>query len=343
VSIPVRNIYYLLLYSWGHIQPGVMQAVGRDESPDLPNLLAKILLDGVQQILRRGLDRGYVTETEDTRSPRGKILLNEIVKRQTLLRGAAVCEFDELTSDILHNRILKRTLLKLAASSDVKRHLRRDLAGSAKRMPQVKTVPLNAGIFHRVQLSRNTAQYAFLMRVCELIFHTQIPDEKGTGGRFHDLFDDETRMAHIFEDFLRNFYRMELDGFTSGAEIMPWAAKSSSDEDMALLPVMKTDITLRGRNRTIIADAKYYKEALAGGRYSSKLRSAHLYQLSTYLAHEALRAPETVLSGMLIYPAVGQRMRHQYDLLGHSVMIASVDLSAEWPEIHDELLGLVST
>ncbi|MDG1418668.1 MAG: hypothetical protein P8P99_12770 [Maricaulis sp.] len=341
MSIPIRNIYYLLLYSWGHIQPGVLQAVGKDESPDLPNLLAKILLDGVHQILRRGLDRGYVTEIEDTRSPRGKILLNEIVKRQTLLRGVAVCEFDELTPDILHNRILKKTLIKLAGSADVKRSLQRDLAATAKRMPLVNPAQLTAGVFHRVQLSRNTAQYAFLMRVCELIFHTQMPDDKGNSGRFHNLLDDEARMARIFEDFLRNFYRMELDGFTSGAEIMPWAASSQSDGDMALLPVMKTDITLRGEKRTIIADAKYYKEALAGGRYGSKLRSAHLYQLSTYLAHEALRDPGADLSGMLIYPAIGRQLRHEYDLLGRSVMIASVDLSAEWSEIHDELLGLV--
>jgi 5-methylcytosine-specific restriction enzyme subunit McrC len=37
---------------------------------------------------------------------------------------------------------------------------------------------------------------------------------------------------------------------------------------------MKTDITLRSGNRTIVADAKYYEEVLAGGRYDLKVLSS---------------------------------------------------------------------
>lgn len=38
--------------------------------------------------------------------------------------------------------------------------------------------------------------------------------------------------------------------------------------------------------KAIVADTKYYREGvLAGGRYSSKVRSGHLYQLSTYPNH----------------------------------------------------------
>ncbi len=104
---------------------------------------------------------------------------------------------------------------------------------------------------------------------------------------------------------------------------------------------MKTDITLRSADRTIVADAKYYKEILAGGQYSSKVRSAHLYQLSTYLAHVSRNEPEQRLSGLLIYPTSGQSLRLSYRLLGTPVTVATVDLSAEWPAIHDELIALV--
>lgn len=148
-------------------------------------------------------------------------------------------------------------------------------------------------------------------------------------------------MSALFEDFLRNFYRSELLSYSAASEIMPWLADAEDEADLAYLPIMKTDITLRSRARTVVADAKYYKEILAGGRYDPKVRSAHLYQLSTYLAHVREKEPRQDLAGLLIYPTGGQSLRLHYRLLGTPVTVATVDLSAEWPEIHAELIGLI--
>lgn len=341
MTIPVRNIYYLLLYAWGHFKSGSARDVGADESPDLPNLLGKVLNDGALRLLRRGLDRGYVGITEETRSPRGKLRLDAMTKQQTMLRGFAVCDLDELTPDVLHNQVLKASLLSLAACADVEKDLRHHLRTSARRMAGVSPIRLTAGVFHRVQLSRNTAQYGFLMRVCELVFHALLPDEKGSGSKFQSILEDETRMSALFEEFLRNFYRSELPGYTAGSEIMSWLAVAEDEADLAYLPIMKTDVTLRSGIRTLVADAKYYKEVLAGGRYDPKVRSAHLYQLSTYLSHVSEKEPGQVLSGLLIYPTSGQSLRLNYRLLGTPVTVATVDLSAEWPEIHAQLIELV--
>jgi len=180
------------------------------------------------------------------------------------------------------------------------------------------------------------------MRICELVYHSLLPDEQGSSSKFQNILEDEVRMSALFEDFLRNFYKSELPGFTAASEIMPWLADAESEADLAYLPIMKTDITLRSGERTIVADAKYYREALAGGRYSSKVRSAHLYQLSTYLSHTRAREPRQEVSGLLIYPAVGQNLRLRYQLMGTPVLVATVDLSAEWPEIHEELVELIS-
>src|SRR5690606_41608280 len=52
------------------------------------------------RLLRRGLDRGYRQTTELTRAPRGRLLIDPMIKQQTMMRGLAVCEVDELTPDI---------------------------------------------------------------------------------------------------------------------------------------------------------------------------------------------------------------------------------------------------
>jgi 5-methylcytosine-specific restriction enzyme subunit McrC len=264
-----------------------------------------------------------------------------MAKQQTMLRGFAVCDVDELTSDVLHNRILRSTLLSLSNCHDVAADLRHELRISAKLMTNVTPIHMTAMLFARTHLSRNTSQYLFLMRVCELVFHALLPDETGSGSKFQSLLDDEIRMSSLFEDFLRNFYRSELMGYSANAEIMPWMAETQDDMARALLPVMKTDITLRSSQRTIIADAKYYKEVFAKGQYATRLRSGHLYQLMTYLSHVKVRKPATSLSGILIYPTNGTDLLLRYSLLGIPVIVATVDLNSPWQDIHRRLIDIV--
>jgi 5-methylcytosine-specific restriction enzyme subunit McrC len=71
------------------------------------------------------------------------------------------------------------------------------------------------------------------------------------------------------------------------------------------------------------------------------IQSDHLYQLSAYLAHVRENEPTQDVSGLLIYPANGRSLKLKYNLVGVPVMVATVDLSAEWKSIHAELIELI--
>ena len=73
MTIPIRNLYYLFCYAWERFPEGGATDVGIDACPDLQNLFARILVNGINQLMRRGLDRGYIEIEEETRSPRGRI------------------------------------------------------------------------------------------------------------------------------------------------------------------------------------------------------------------------------------------------------------------------------
>src|ERR1700733_6314012 len=105
--IPIRNLYYLFLYAWDRFSEGSRADVGAEASPDLPNLLARVLASGVRRQLRRGLDRGYVQRVDELALPRGKFLLQDTVRKSSLASGRVVCQFDELNADTLPNRILR--------------------------------------------------------------------------------------------------------------------------------------------------------------------------------------------------------------------------------------------
>ena len=43
---------------------------------------------------------------------------------------------------------------------------------------------------------------------------------------------------------------------------------------------------------------------------------------------------------MLLYPQNGEPVELSYDLLGRQVTVASVNLAAEWPNVHQRLIEL---
>lgn len=341
MTIPIRNLYYLFTYAWARFPPGDEVPTGVDECPDLQNLLAKLLIDGTHRLIRRGLDRGYISLEEDTRAPRGKLLLDEIMKRQTLRNGQLACTYDELLPDVLHNRILKSTLKVLAGADRLDPKFRHELLLLHRRLGDVSDLRLDAASFKRVQLSRNIRQYGLLLQICELVFHSLLPDQQGESSRFADILDDEVRMSAVFEDFLRNFYTYEQQAFSVGREVFPWDAQPLTAGALGYMPAMQTDITLRSANRVIVADAKYYKETLTRFHGGSKIHSSNLYQLYAYLKHTSARHPAISTDGALIYPTVNRDLLIDFQLPEHHIRVATVDLSRPWREIHHHLLEVL--
>ena len=67
-------------------------------------------------------------------------------------------------------------------------------------------------------------------------------------------------MSAVFEDFLRNFFQLHHTEYRVRAESPEWYVSDATEDDLALLPRMVTDITLRHPDHTIIIDAKFYKK-----------------------------------------------------------------------------------
>src|SRR5688572_26795553 len=107
VAIPVENVYYLLCHAWDHLEALETVPRGVEKIDPSANLLAHVLSRGVARLLKQGLDHGYVTEKVELAGLRGKLCLDDTVKRLLLVRGRTTCEVDELTTDVPHNRILK--------------------------------------------------------------------------------------------------------------------------------------------------------------------------------------------------------------------------------------------
>lgn len=279
-QLPIRNLYYMLAYAWRQTPPTKLNIVGAEDAPDALNLFAKLLASGMRELIRRGVDRGYVAATDLLRSPRGKMLVEASLKRQTVRRGAVVCEFDELTANVLHNQLIKSVATTLARTAGLERELKADLVRQCGSLHDVDEIEVNAVQFHRLNLSRNQSRYRPLLRLCELIHRQLLPVKGGGEYRFRDILEDELVMSQLFEDFLLSFYQLEQQRYTVAAENRQWLGHALDPRDWALMPGMRTDLTFRNANQTLIFDAKYYKDPLVTYMGRRQIRAGHLYQLA---------------------------------------------------------------
>ena len=347
MKIPILNIYYLLCYAWDHLEEKGVVDVDIEGSKDLKELFARVLVSGTRYLIKRGLDRQYVAETEIYRGVKGKINFCKTLKRQLLLNAKLCCEYSELKYNVLHNQIIKTTIHQLIISGDLPKDLNDDLVSIFRALNEIDEIPLRPTVFSQVNIHRNNSFYRFLMNICEMIYHVYFVTEKTAAEQFADFLRDRSAMARLFEVFVKNFYKKELlnqkgDFLVKGAETINWDAVPASQSAGDSLPVMRTDISIRTPERYYIIDTKYYEKALQT-YHKSTVRSAHLYQIFAYLKNiESRGYGYESCNGILLYPTVEYDLDLEYEIQGHRVSVKTVNLAKEWPQIHDRLIEIIN-
>jgi 5-methylcytosine-specific restriction enzyme subunit McrC len=260
-AVPIQNLYYLFCYAWGHFREGKGLAVDATIGPNTFDLLATVLINGVRRLLRRGIDRGYVAFEEDLRNIRGRISFGTSLKQALFINGRASCFFDDLNHDILQNQIIKATINSLKKAEGIDPSIRNRLQEIDRYLRDVTLIRLQKNDFGRIQLHRNNSFYDLLLKICELIFDCSLPSESTGRTKFKDISRDEIRLSSVFEEFVRKFYHLEQKNYRVHRANIDWSVSEASEQDIAYLPVMKTDICLESSRHTIIMDTKFYRNS----------------------------------------------------------------------------------
>ncbi|QGQ94158.1 5-methylcytosine-specific restriction endonuclease system specificity protein McrC [Paenibacillus psychroresistens] len=338
--IPIRNLYYMLCYAWDRLDESEQQNADQEDAKDIYDLFTRLLIDRVSSMLKKGLYREYHPIEEESSTLRGKLQFAPSVRALTHLRSKMVISYDELSTNLIHNRIVKSTLHLLLKVKELNVSHKERIAGLYNHFQEVSLIKLNDSVFQQAKVHRNNRHYGFVLQICRLIYHGLLVNEEDGTCRFSDFERDHKKMAELFEQFTRNFYKKELKDYWVHSEKIDW------DEDTntpgSYLPIMRTDISIDKDHVKWIIDTKFYGTTLSTGRFGNKtIRSNNLYQIYSYLRNIEKRNPSKVLKGALLYPKVDQSLSLTYQLSGHEVKIYTVDLSASWPSIHQRLLELV--
>jgi len=339
--IPVANLYYLLCYAWNRLPEDTPVDVKGLNGVDTVNLLAQLLVTLTRQALRRGLNRDYLSRTEDLVGVRGRLLIAESKRRLLFEHGRAACLFDELSHDNLPNQILKQSLETLHGAETITRENKIDIGLVLRELRGIEPIDLHPSMFRRVRLHRSNAHYGMILSVCELAFDCLLPERGECGHRFKSFVEDHDLMAAIYEEFVKNFYAAHspaLGYARVGAPVIDWVAVPTDAASVDALPRMETDVVLSGPRRQIIIDCKFYHHALVQRFDKKKLSPGHLYQILAYVQNQSAVPGWGAVEGLLLYPTTDGDFVFDYTIQGRRIRAATVDLSQPWTAIRDRLL-----
>ncbi|MEU1176886.1 restriction endonuclease [Streptomyces sp. NPDC005820] len=295
-KVPIARLFFLLGYSLdpkGGWRDGDVPVAGHH---DLLPALAHVLERQVDRALRQGLLQGYRTTEETSFVVRGRIREADQTRRRFGATLPVEVAYDEFTTDIAENRILRTAVERLLRLPGVPREVRRRLLHQRARLADVTVIVrgrplppwhptrLNARYHHALHLARTVLEDASV--------------EHAPGGLRIDgfLFD----MNKLFEDFVTVAVRETCRASGLSARLQD---PHHLDEASAIR--MKPDLVLYGPDGLpcAVADAKYKAQK------RNAFPDADLYQMLAYCT--ALGLPE----GHLVYakgnaPHAAHRVRH---------------------------------
>lgn len=327
----------MLCYAWNRAEEVENLALKGIKGDNLYDLLSLVLCNSVSKIIKRGIYKEYISRNEETYSLKGKINFGESLKKNSFRNGRAYCEFDEFSDDIIHNQIIKATLYNILKCRDVAKNIKDKVMKLYHYFEHISTIKLNKTSFNQAKIHRNNRHYKFSMDICKLIYNDMIVDEVSGNVSFN--YKEEEKLAYLFEEFVRNFYKIHLSNSHVCRENIKWDA---SGDAMDFLPIMQTDITIKRDDEIIIMDTKYYTKTLVSNMGQDKYHSTNMYQMFSYLKNAEVKGELYKQSrGILLYPQVNKSLDNIYEIQGHTLKICTVNLNDDWTSIHNRLLEIV--
>lgn len=304
-KLPAMPLARLLSYAYGLRDLAVIEETNAPTTRyGLHDLLIALLAAEVEELLHRGLTRRYVPLSEKLESPRGRLLIDQVIRQGGVQEARLPCRHFERRADWHLNRVL-RTGLEAAARLAEDRDLRRHTHQLSARFGDVEHLArLGIGDIDRAEreLTRLTAANRPALTIIRLLQDTlglAFESAQQSSRMPGFLFD----MNIFFQRLLSRFLRDNLTG-TRIADEVPirnlFAYASDANPRRRSAPAPRPDYALfRGNTLHAFLDAKY-RDIWERG-----LPAEWLYQLSLY----ALASPSQV--SVLLYASMAADARDE--------------------------------
>lgn len=341
-GIPIKNVYYMLTYAFKELKRNNYEQIAGEDFKDIHDLFAEILSLGIVYLLKQGLHRQYIIREEELQTLRGKLSMQQTIKKRMIKDTHLVCEFDTFSENNVFNQILKSCVLLLLRYSDVSAERKVKLRKLMIYFESVDEIPSSSIRWNMLRYDRNTRTYQMLHSLCFFLLQSRLLTTE-SGNVKMERFSD-AHMNLLFQRFVMEYYKKKHPEYKAQAKQIKWDLCENESVSTSMLPIMQTDITLTLEDRTLIIDTKYYGQTTQENMGKMSIHSPNLYQIHTYVTNED-RLHTGLVDGMLLYARTTSDVQPDTQFKNHDgniFMIKTLDLSQDFQTIENQLENILN-
>lgn len=223
----IENAWSMLKYLYFELRQ--FKEVDLEGIETLDNLYALVLCHWCTALAKEGLYKEYViVENDELTSPKGQINIQETISRQTLQRGVIVCTYDELSDDVLMNRILKGSLQYFLYDPEISDSVKAKIQKTLMAYNGIGTVDIKYVKWKELKYDNGNLRYRHLLETCQnCLIERQM--EKSYG------LDDDRRLYLLFKKqmikYIQEKYGRKSEDDEKGDLVIPFDQPFTMDEE----------------------------------------------------------------------------------------------------------------
>ena len=236
----------------------------------LLEIFISMFLCELETLVKKGVKSDYVTLEENLKFLKGKLNINEQIKRNSVHKERFYVGYSEFLSDIKINQIIKTTLKFLYKKSNSSKNQQK-IRELLFIFDEVSMCNDYKNFFTNYTINRQVKHYEQTLLWCKIfLLGDTFTPHKGDDLAFALLFD----MNALFESYVGNFIKKKLPG-----TILQHQKKYLIEKPRKFR--LKPDIFLEGK---FIADTKWkiIRQDINESEKKYKISQADLYQLYAY-------------------------------------------------------------
>jgi 5-methylcytosine-specific restriction enzyme subunit McrC len=287
-----------------------------EKDEEIYEIIIKRYLTEVEDLIRRGISKGYIEVEENLPTVRQRILIADTITKNHLRKDRMFCRFSDFTSDVPENRVVKYTLHLLSTMNFDDSSITRTSRRLLRYFDNISFSILRPGNFPRIQYTRLNEHYKTIVKLSELIVdHTALNLATTGEVRFSSFLVD---MNKLFQQFLLSYLRQALRDYNVKGE------PSYTFGEERKKPIYPDIVIRQSGVDLLVLDAKY-KRNTDDQEERKAIPPADFFQMHSYAV--TLGLPY----GVLVYPKheLSEDYEEKYTIRGVTLLIKRIDLSKE--------------
>lgn len=329
----VENTWNMLQYLYDELCGKKFKDFDISEVNTIDELYALVICKWCANIAREGLYKEYVTiEGEELTSPKGQIDIQQSIVMQSRSRGALICNYDEFSSDVYVNHILKSALLDLSTDSNMPEWIKTEIQKTIMMFNGVSAVDLLYIKWKTIKYDNSNIRYKHLIEVIRNYLFEKKMVAQG-------ILDDNTRTYQLFKKQLAKWIRREYgeerpdeEGYIPDiveTEEFPFTLKNEELFEYKINKTQKVVIVRTDEVAMMVCVRLQTKQVME----DSVLARKHLEELVTYM-REYVAETKIKTSGIILYVNVTNALNMQPLVVNvvndYTVATDVVDLHDDW-------------